>query len=259
MITYASVSELGSRKLNEDSVNAQKRGDEYIFALADGLGGHEAGEVASKLAVDTAVAVFIDSESNICAQETDADNEKQEIHFKQLLCECMDTAQETILDEQGKLENSRDMKTTAVYLLLSDKNAQWAHIGDSRMYMFSDIQVTERTLDHSVPQILVMQGEISEKDIRSHGDRNKLTRVMGSEWNSPKYVISELKDICSPMSFLLCSDGFWELIVEKDMCRTLKKSKTLEEWLEKMEKIVLKNGRRKDMDNYSAIAVFIRS
>ena len=59
-------------------------------------------------------------------------------------------------------------------------------------------------------------------------------------------------------SFLLCSDGFWELIDERHMCKTLKKAKTPEEWLQNMRQIVLKNGRGTNMDNYSAIAVFIR-
>ena len=81
---------------------------------------------------------------------------------------------------------------------------------------------------------------------------------MGAEWESPKYEMSDPMAITGRTSFLLCSDGFWELIEERQMCKALKKSKTPREWLENMEQVVLENGRGTNMDNYSAIAVFIR-
>ena len=114
------------------------------------------------------------------------------------------------------------------------------------------------TLDHSVPQMMVSRGDLREKDIRKHEDRNRLLRVMGAEWDSPKYQMTGPVRVTRHTSFLLCSDGFWELIDEKMMCRTLKKAGSAREWLGVMEKIVLENGRGTNMDNYSAIAVFIR-
>ena len=115
-----------------------------------------------------------------------------------------------------------------------------------------------RTLDHSVPQMMVSRGDLREKDIRKHEDRNRLLRVMGAEWDSPKYQMTGPVPVTRHTSFLLCSDGFWELIDEKMMCRTLKKAKNAREWLGAMEQIVLENGRGTNMDNYSAIAVFVR-
>jgi len=81
---------------------------------------------------------------------------------------------------------------------------------------------------------------------------------MGTQWDSPKYIISGQLDMPASTSFLLCSDGFWELIEEKEMSRCLKKSSNPEQWLFVMEKIVQRNGKRRNMDNYSAIAVFVR-
>lgn len=106
--------------------------------------------------------------------------------------------------------------------------------------------------------MLVNQGEIRERDIRFHEDRNRLTRVLGMEWDAPRYTASEEMLLAPPATFLLCSDGFWELIDEKEMSRQLKKSATPGEWLQRMEEIVLQNGQGKRMDNYSAIAVFVR-
>lgn len=115
-----------------------------------------------------------------------------------------------------------------------------------------------RTKDHSVPQMLVNSGAIKEKDIRHHEDRSRLLRVMGTEWNTPKYQIMDEFDISAKSSFLLCTDGFWELIEEKEMGMCLKKSRSPKEWLSSMEQIIRQNGKGTNMDNYTAIAVFVR-
>jgi len=79
---------------------------------------------------------------------------------------------------------------------------------------------------------------------------------MGEEWDSPRFELSAEHHSTPGTSYLLCSDGFWELINEKDMCRYLKSSGNPIEWLALMEKKILKNGKNKNMDNYSAIAVW---
>ncbi len=104
--------------------------------------------------------------------------------------------------------------------------------------------------------MLVAAGEIDEKEIRHHPDRNRLVRVMGMEWDEPKYQVSEPMPEEPGQAFLLCSDGFWENIEEEQMEACLQKSANPHEWLERMEKIVVKNGRGTNMDNYSAIVVF---
>ena len=148
------------------------------------------------------------------------------------------------------------MKTTAVVLCI-DEMIRWCHVGDSRLYYFKKKKLIQRTLDHSVPQMLVYAGEIKEKEIRNHPDRNRLLRVMGMEWTSNSYTLSDPVEKTGEQAFLLCSDGFWELIVEKEMQKCLKKAKTPEEWLELMKQIILKNGSNRDMDNFSAVAVWL--
>jgi serine/threonine protein phosphatase PrpC len=82
-------------------------------------------------------------------------------------------------------------------------------------------------------------------------------RVIGVNWDSPQYQLADDIELNGNQAFLMCSDGFWELIEEKEMQILLKKSKSVEEWVNSMELIVQKLGKNRNMDNYSAIAVWI--
>ena len=151
-----------------------------------------------------------------------------------------------------------DLKTTAVALTIYEDKAVWAHVGDSRLYVFNKNKVVKHTLDHSVPQMLVFAGEIKDKHIRNHPDRNRLLKVMGARDTELKYDISEVTDLKDCQAFLLCSDGFWENIIERKMCKFLRKSKSVEQWLQLMVDEVKKNGMGDNMDNNSAIAVWVK-
>jgi len=241
MTSYATLSKTGGRKVNEDAVGVRQKGGSIFCVLADGLGGHNAGEVASALVVETSLRIF--DEGNI--------------PFDELLATCMNESQNAIIEEQHRTNRIDEMKTTAVMLIIENNKAQWAHVGDSRLYRFENNAVAERTLDHSVPQMLVLQGEIKEEDIRHHEDRNRLIRAMGMEWDTQKFILSKPLDLPASSSFLLSSDGFWELIEDEEMIDCAANCKNPEKWLTKMEKIILKNGDKSKMDNYSAIGVFV--
>ena len=236
---YAQITMPGSRDYNEDSAVILQRNENYCFVVADGLGGHGKGEIASAIATDTFKEKFkIDDTIN------------DEFIPKTLLA-----AQNNIMQEQ-KLQNATaEMKTTCVSLTVLDKIVRIGYVGDTRAYVFQKNKVKYRTLDHSVPQMLVMSGEIKEKQIRNHPDRNRLLRVMGIDWDRPKYELSDEFLLSECQAFLLCCDGFWELCDEKKMCAFLKKSTTAKQWLQLMSEEVERNGKGKDMDNYTAIAV----
>ena len=216
---FAVYSAAGNRQINEDCARAEQHGDVSCFVLCDGLGGHGRGEVASGMAVETILSELKDAPS--------ADAE--------YLAAAMEAAQARLLTDA--------------------RSAVWAHIGDSRLYLFYKNKIVLRTLDHSVPQMLVLMGEIKEKQIRQHPDRNRLLRVLGCEWGTQRYACSEPRSLEKCQAFLLCSDGFWEFITEKMMCKYLKKSKTAAEWLRMMQEEVQRNGIGADMDNNTAVAV----
>ena len=166
-------------------------------------------------------------------------------------------SQKRLMKKQADENARQDLKTTLVLLRIVNGYVQWGHVGDSRLYYFKNGRIVKRTLDHSVPQMLVAAGEIDEKEIRHHPDRNRLVRVMGMEWDEPKYQVSEPMPEESGQAFLLCSDGFWEQITEKEMMQCLKKADTVDMWLDRMVEIVNENGKGSDMDNNSAIAVWV--
>ena len=241
MVTYEILSEPGEREYNEDYAGAGQNGEAFCFVLADGLGGHGGGDEASRM-----VAEYI---LNDC--------EKQGETSEEYLQKCFEESQKLLMEEQEKQNRTYEMKTTLVVLLADEHTLRWGHIGDSRLYFYRNKKLKRRTLDHSVPQMLVAAGEIKEEEIRGHADRNRLLRVMGSEWDHPRYQLAPPVERTGQEAFLLCSDGFWEWIEEKPMQAALKKAGSPAEWLEHMRKTVQKNGTGKGMDNYSAIAVFV--
>lgn len=240
MITYKIISRTGERPVNEDCTGMHQLGQQYGFFLADGLGGHGKGEVASKTAVEQAILQF---EAGGCSKTS--------------LETIFEAGQAAVLDRQEKEGLKQSMKTTMTALLIDANMIRWGHIGDSRIYYFQNNRLVSRTMDHSVPQMLVAAGEIKEREIRHHPDRNRLLRVMGVEWDRPVYQLADPVPRKGKQAFLLCSDGFWELVDEREMTILLKKAKNVDQWLNDMEFLVKKHGAGTNMDNYSAVAVWI--
>ena len=240
MITYTVFTDRGGREVNEDSARVFEKDGKKCLVLCDGLGGHGKGEVASALVVEAVGQIFNS------AQKIDED----------FLRSAFQLSQEALIDEQIRQDAKTDMKTTAVAMYIDGNKVQWGHVGDSRLYAFAKNKVKLRTLDHSVPQMLVFAREIKEKQIRNHPDRNRLLRVMGIAWEKPMYELAEQTQLEKYQAFLLCSDGFWELIDEKQMCKLLKNSSTVEEWMQAMVEVIKQNGIGKNMDNYTAIALW---
>lgn len=237
IISYGILTNRGEREINEDYLDIAITPERLGFILCDGLGGHGKGDAASQFVVGQIKKLLEDSIS---------------------IEDSIMQAQAGLLQKQIQEHAENAMKTTVTCLTVSGDYARFGHVGDSRVYHFEKAKYILRSLDHSVPQMLASRGDIRDKDIRRHEDRNRLLRVMGSEWDRPEYQMSNQIPLTNHTSFLLCSDGFWELIDEKMMCKTLKKSNTPEKWLQSMETAIWENGRGTNMDNYSAIAVFVR-
>ena len=239
MFDYAMKSELGNRRYNEDSIQMCDLGGEQLFALADGLGGMKNGKLASSLAIQSVIGRF---------------RWDREPDF---LPRAMETAQSAVLYGQKKYPETSGMSSTLTMVHIREEKAQWAHVGDSRIYMFRKNKLLYQTEDHSVPQILVKQGDITAEQIRHHPDRNRLLRTLGQEWGDQGYMVSKPIKIKQGDAFLLCSDGFWEEIEEREMAACLSRTEDAVQWLMQMKEIVERNGRNVNMDNYSAICVRI--
>ncbi|MBU8878506.1 protein phosphatase 2C domain-containing protein [Bacillus sp. FJAT-29790] len=236
----ALISDKGGRNVNQDFAAYCESDHGGCWALADGLGGYQSGEVAAKLAVETILQEY---KHNSCSNWIKEGIEKTQ----------------TIIHQQQKSGiNKRSMRTTIVILTFENDKACWAHVGDSRVYHIREGRVIAQTKDHSVCQALVNAGEITPELIRFHEDRNRLYRVLGSDGAVKATILNDEVSIQQGDAFLLCSDGFWEYVTEIEMENTRISASTPFEWLQKMEAI-LNERILEGNDNYSALAVFVSS
>lgn len=234
---YSIFSNQGGRQINEDYADCAVSKDAYCFVLCDGLGGHGMGDRASRF-----VARFVLNEFRARAED--------------FAGTVLPRAQAALREEQERLNAVEKMKTTAVILVVDGKSGYCLHVGDSRLYRFRDGDVVFQTRDHSVPQMLVMTGEITADEIRSHPDRNKLLRALGDDREELKFERTDF-DVRPGDAFLLCSDGFWEPLTEGEMLRLLSEQKSAKGWLNAMAQLAVKNSAGKNMDNFTAVAVRI--
>lgn len=232
----AAITNRGGRENNEDYICHANKEKMWCFILCDGLGGHEGGETASKLAAHA-----------VCDE------------FKKNPRITPEAAEEYIQAASEKLKAAKwdgappDMATTAALLLTDGDMAVWAHIGDSRIYRITDGEIYEITDDHSVAFMKFESGVITYDEIRTSADQNKLTRcISGGAQDIPD--VSEQTVLCDGNAFLICSDGFWELVNENSIEKTFKSSHSPDQWLQKMLDILHKNETEGN-DNYSAITV----
>lgn len=227
----------GGRDHNEDSLRLAAGDNEGVFVLADGLGGHGRGEVASALAAETIFAG--------CAGRGTLDEAGVVALFQR--------ANEEIIRQQQADTAQSEMRTTAVALRVEGETAVWGHIGDSRLYRFSGGRLTGVTADHSVTYRKFLGGEISYLDTYHDDDRSRLLRVLGREPCKPE---SGGGAVHPGDAFLLCSDGFWEYVYNEEMEIDLCKAANPEQWARLM---LLRHIRRTPPgnDNFSLIAVFV--
>lgn len=234
-ISVSHYTSKGGRKKNEDNLSVSSNQNGALAVVADGLGGHGDGEVASLVAVQRLIR-------ELSNQEVTTDRMKI----------AMERVNNSVRWEQ-KMKNS-DMKTTIAAVWLENGKAVISHVGDSRIYHFRDGKIIFQSLDHSVSQMAVKVGEISQNEIRGHVDRNKLLRALGMSQQTKTDITG--REIFSGDAFLLCTDGFWELIDEREMEEDLKKSATVSEWILFMKQRV-ESRMKENADNHTAIGILL--
>lgn len=237
---YAYISECGGREINEDSVFVRSENGRLAAVVADGLGGCGQGKKAS----ETAVKTISDNFDRVTS-----------INMEQMN-EVLEQANRSILACQTK---AAKMKSTAVVFAadIDKRKYIWAHIGDSRLYHFVNGRIASQTKDHSVSQIKVAMGEITEAQIRSDTDRSRLVRALGVDGEKMKPSVSTIYSVKKKNdvnAFLLCSDGFWQYVLEEEMEEALRRSNSPDKWLEEMQKILF-SRMGSGADNYSAIVL----
>jgi len=192
------------RKVNQDAFDRfddPERG-EILLVVADGMGGHQGGEIASRMAVGTL--------GKLC-READGDPHSR-------LKYALERANFEIHRLAGKDRTLKGMGTTVVALLLCRNGTSFvAHVGDSRLYRLRSGGFVSLTEDHSVVALLVRNGSITPEEARDHPKRNQIMRALGLR-EEVEIDIAPV-EIRSGDTFLLCSDGLYAMLADQDLKR----------------------------------------
>lgn len=234
------ASRRGGRNENEDRVAYAYTSDALFMVVADGMGGHNYGEVASQMLVQTMTCLFQARATPLLP------------NLQGFLLDGIYAAHDAI-NEYALRKGLRDPpRTTCVAAVVQRGTACWAHVGDSRLYHFDKRRLLERTRDHSVVQRLVEEGMLDEDQMSLHPDRNKLYNSVGG-FSLPDIELSELVTLKEGDVLMLCSDGVWGEIKDKEMVSTLRAyplDRAIQHMLDHAE---FRGGR--NCDNLSIVAM----
>lgn len=234
-----SFSEQGCiRKNNEDSFLVLP--EQSLYAVADGMGGHRAGEVASSTAV-------LELERLVPGLEG-IEGRALEKGLAEVLGQVNKVVHESSLAEPEKA----GMGTTLSVLLVRDGLAVIAHVGDSRVYLWRNEELTALTVDHSLVEELVRLEQISPAEAENHPQRHILTRAVGTSREiavDSRSIKLQVGDV-----FLLCTDGFSNLIGDQELAEYFQEPDSWEGRLEKLRLLILERGAP---DNFTALCCIL--
>jgi PPM family protein phosphatase len=231
--------EIGGRERNEDAAGHAIAHGIGCWVVADGLGGHGHGDSASCAALESVIERFV------------ADPARSGARIAELIV----AAHEAVKAAQQEASYAQ-MRTTLAILIADGSSAVWAHVGDTRIYHFRGGAIRHQTQDHSVPQMLVAAGDLTPDEIRRHPDRSRILRALG-EPDPPRPDVGGPVPIQDGDAFLLCSDGWWEYVTEREMELDLAGSESPADWLDQMTDRILSRAAGA-FDNFTAVGVFVR-
>ena len=216
-LSYKGVTDVGrKREANEDCFAVVP--EDRLFVVADGMGGHAAGEVASRLAV-SAIADFIASTRRDAEITWPFDYDTSMSMEGNRLKTAIRLANQRILDTISHKKDLEGMGTTLVGAIMSEARLCVAHVGDSRAYLIRDGAISQITSDHSWVNEQVKLGFLSRQDAGRHPFRNVVTRALGSK-DDVVVDVSE-QDMRRGDYLLLCSDGLNTMIDDESIVRTV--------------------------------------
>lgn len=238
--TIVQASVLGAREVNEDRVGHWRAADTTLMAVADGLGGHMHGELAAQIAIDVLGGLFA-AEGNARLHDP-----------SEFFARSFAAGHAAILREALKRELPDMPRTVIAACLVQDGHVFWSHIGDCRFYLLRQGRIHERSRDHTVVQRLVDEGRIREEAVGTHPHRNRLLACLGG-YDLPAFAPAESVRLAADDIVLLCSDGFWGPLTQRQIMHALL-SRPLAEAIPEL--VALAESRAgADCDNISVVAM----
>jgi serine/threonine protein phosphatase PrpC len=233
---------LGNRKTNQDRCLVLQAPDTVLLALADGMGGHPQGEQAAQILMDISRKAFLTSRKPIANPRV-------------FLSGLLDLAHHQILEFGQQQTPPIEPRSTGVLCLIQQGTAQWAHLGDSRLYVMRENHILIRTDDHSYVEHLRRQGLISSSQAQNHRMRNFVTRCLGGQNNQPVAELSDPFSLQYRDIILLCSDGLWGPLNERLLVDRLHdKSRPFPEILEHLANQA-EHTSQPESDNVTGVAL----
>ncbi len=233
------------REINEDNYficgfdNEYENETGYII-IADGMGGHNAGEVASQIAIDE-IRQYISQRYHQAISDEEIQNMMHESFVK---------ANTVIFNSSNENEQCTGMGTTAILCVIKSHKLYIAHVGDSRVYIIRNKKINQITIDHSIVEELVNSGTITREEAENHPQKNVITRALGAEEQTEidvDFHSLEDKDI-----LLLCTDGLTNMLTNEEILSEFSKDENLQLTIEKLVKLANDKG---GLDNITAIAL----
>ena len=230
----------GKRKANQDRTGYAYTRDTLLTVVADGMGGHLHGEVASQITVQYLTEAFQrDAKTKLPDPSGFLQKSITDAHF-------------ALADYAKARGLSESPRTTCVACVVQDSIAHWAHVGDSRLYHVRGGQVQAQTRDHSRVQILVDRGRIREEAVAVHPDRNKIFNCIGAA-TPPEVELSKRMRLQQGDTLILCTDGLWGPLTRKLITAAVLRSDIMKAMPELLDLAEARAG--KDSDNLSVVAV----
>lgn len=206
--TIYQASRQGGRKSNQDRVAYSYSRDALLMVVADGMGGHMHGEIAAQICVQTMTENF---------QRLAKSRLPDPLQF---LYESLIRVHYAINDYAVEHDLLEIPHTTCVAAVVQDNTAYWAHVGDSRLYFFSEGKLIGRTEDHTAVAQMVRDGLITEEEVAHHPDRNKVSNCLGG-YIAPEVECAPPMPIHQSDSMLLCTDGIWGSVNAQEIAAIL--------------------------------------
>lgn len=233
-----SISDIGkNREMNQDYVYTSEKAVgnlPNLFIVADGMGGHKAGEFASRFTVETIV-------------ESVRTNEQKEP--VRIIEEAIQTANRELIQKARQDETMAGMGTTVVVVTVIGDKAFVANVGDSRMYVIGK-EISQITRDHSLVEEMVRMGELAKDAAKDHPDKNIITRAVGA---AQDVDVDFFEVELYPQDYILmCSDGLTNMVEDEDIRRIVQSQRDVAERVEKLVETANDHGGQ---DNITVVVI----